>query len=60
MSHGSAALPQGSVQGRGSALSLYEAVAAEVGDDTAGSAIIHHIMAITQATADGDAAEVGK
>ena len=60
MSHGSAPLPQGSVQGQGSVLSLYEAAAVEVGDDTAGSAIIRHIVVITQAAADGDAAEASQ
>ncbi len=60
MSNGSTTLLQGPAQGRGSALSLYEAAAAEVGDDTAGSAIIHCIVAITQAAADGDAAEAGE
>ncbi len=60
MSNGSAPLLQSPVQSRGSALSLYEAAAAEVGDDTAGSAIIRHIMAISQATADVHTAEVSK
>ncbi len=35
-------------------------MAAQVGDDTAGSAIIRRIMAISQATADGHAAEAGE
>jgi len=60
MSNGSASFPQGSVQGQGSVLSLYEAAAVEVGDDTAGSAIIRHIVVITQAAADGDAAEASQ
>src|SRR6266404_5671978 len=60
MFNGSAPLLQGSAQAQDSALSLYKAAAAEVGDDTAGSAIIRHIMAITQAAADGDAAEASE
>ena len=58
MSHGSTALPQGAAQGRGSTLSLYEIVAAEVGDDTDGSAIIQRIVALSQAAADGHTAEI--
>jgi len=46
------------VQGRGASLRLYEAAAAQVGDDTNGSAIIRRIMALSQAAADGHAAEV--
>jgi len=60
MSNGSESLSQGTAQGQGSTLHLYEAAAAQVGDDTDGSAIIHHIVAITQAAADGHAAEVGQ
>ena len=40
MSDASTPLTQGSVQGRGGSLRLYEAVAAQVGNDTDGSAII--------------------
>ena len=58
MSDGSATLPQGSVQGRGGSLHLYEAAAAQVGDDTDGSAIIRRVVANSQAAADGHAAEV--
>jgi len=57
MSHGSPTLPQSPVQSRGRALSLYETASAEVGDDTNGSTLIRRIVAITQAAADGDAAE---
>jgi len=60
MSHGSAPLLQSPAQGQGSTLSLYETAAAEVGDDTARSAIIRRIMAISQAAADGHAAEVSE
>jgi len=60
MSNGSATLPQGSAQGRGGSLSLYEAVAAEVGNDNDGSAIIRRIMVISQAAADDHAAEVSE
>src|SRR6266404_6779268 len=60
MSDGSATLPQGSAQGRGGSLSLYEAAAAEVGNNNDGSAIIRRIMAISQAAADVHAAEVGE
>ena len=59
MSDVSATLPQGSTQGRGCALSLYAAVAAEVGDDTARSAIIRCIVVLTQAAAAGGASETG-
>ena len=58
MSNGLSTLLQGPVQGRGGSLHLYEAAAAQVGDDTDGSAIIRRVMAITQAAADGHAAEV--
>ena len=60
MSHGSAPFPQSPAQGQGCALSLYESAAVEVGDNTDGSAIIRCIVAITQAAADGDAAEASK
>src|SRR6266404_1656311 len=58
MSNASAAPSQGSVQGRGASLRLYEAAAAQVGNDTDGSAIIRRIMALSQAAADDHAAEV--
>jgi len=58
MSDASTPRMQGSVQGRGGSLRLYEAAAAQVGDDTNGSAIIRRIMALSQAAADGHAAEV--
>ncbi len=59
MLNGLATLPQSTTQSRGRALSLYEAVATEVGDDTDGSAIIRCIVALTQVTADGGASEAG-
>ncbi len=59
MSHGPTTFSQGSAQGQGSTLSLYETAAAEVGDDTARSSIIQRIVAITQAAANGGAAEAG-
>jgi len=57
MSDGSATLLTSTTQGRGSSLALYEAAAAEVGNDNAGSAIICHIMAIAAATAAGGTPE---
>jgi len=60
MLHGSSPLPQSPVQGQGSSLRLYEEAAAQVGDDTDGSAIIRRIVAITQAAADGHAAETSQ
>jgi len=59
MSDGPAPFSQSTTQGQGHALAIYEAAAAEVGDDTTGSAIIQQIMVLTQAAADGGATEVG-
>src|SRR5882762_2369762 len=59
MSDGLASLSQSTMQGQGRTLAIYEVVAAEVGNDTASSAIIRRIVAITQAAADGGTTEVG-
>src|SRR6266404_2760981 len=60
MSDASTPCPQSPVQGRGGSLRLYEAAAAQVGDDTDGSALIRRVMALSQAAADGHAAEVSR
>ncbi len=59
MSDGSVTLPMSTMQSRGSSLALYEAAAAEVSNDTDGSAIICCIMAIAVATATSGASEAG-
>jgi len=59
MSDASTTLLMSPAQTRGHHFALYEAAAAEVGDDTAGSAIIRRIMAISMAIVASGTSEAG-
>jgi|SRR6266404_7787355 len=59
VSSGPTTLPESPAQGQGHNLALYEAAADQVGNDTAGSAIIQQIVAISSATAARGTTEAG-
>src|SRR6266404_4172970 len=59
MSDGPTTLLTSPAPAQGQYLALYEAAAAEVGDDTTGSALLQRIVAISMAAAASGASEVG-